>query len=160
MDLATPDEIVLRCDLGRPLPETGPFSRQIMMSHGTFLELLDIAARERGLKAEITLFPEGVFGPGPLDERPVARIRLAPDPTVRKDPLLAQIQGIARRCRRDRRASQPQPVRLSAVAPKVATNPAMASASQVIHVMVGSAVGDSLRGIEDLRSRAPQLPKA
>ena len=54
VDLRTPDEIVLRCDLARLLPETDPFSRQIMMSHGTFLELLDIAARERGLKAEIS----------------------------------------------------------------------------------------------------------
>ena len=62
VDLGTPDEILLRCDLGRLLPETDPFSRQIMMSHGTFLELLDIAARERGLRAEITLFPEGAFG--------------------------------------------------------------------------------------------------
>ena len=91
VDLGTPDEIVLRCDLARLLPETDPFSRQIMMSHGTFLELLDLAARERGLRAEITLFPEGVFGPGPLDGRPVARIRLAPDPAVPKDPLFAQI---------------------------------------------------------------------
>ena len=91
VDLGTPDEIVLRCDLARLLPETDPFSRQIMMSHGTFLELLDIAARQRGLRAEITLFPEGVFGPGPLDQRPVARIRLSPDPAVQKDPLFAQI---------------------------------------------------------------------
>lgn len=91
VDLGTADEIVLRCDLGRLLPETDPFSRQIMMSHGTFLELLEIAARQRGLRAEITLFPEGVFGPGPLDRRPVARIRLAPDASVQKDPLFAQI---------------------------------------------------------------------
>ena len=91
VDLDTPDEIGLRCDLARLLPETDPFSRQIMMSHGTFLELLDLAARERGLRAEITLFPEGVFGPGPLDRRRVARIRLAPDPAVQKDPLFAQV---------------------------------------------------------------------
>ena len=45
VDLKVPDEIVLRSDLTRLLPETDPFSRQIMMSHGTFLELLDIAAR-------------------------------------------------------------------------------------------------------------------
>ena len=91
VDLGTPGEIILRCDLGRLLPETDPFSRQIMMSHGTFLELLDIAARQRGLKAEITLFPEGAFGPGALDQRPVARIRLSADAAVPKDPLFAQI---------------------------------------------------------------------
>ena len=91
VDLGTPDEIVLRCDLERLLPETDPFSRQIMMSHGTFLELLDMAARERGLRAEITLFPEGAFGPDKPDRRPVARVRLTADPSVRKEPLFAHI---------------------------------------------------------------------
>jgi hypothetical protein len=91
VDLSTPDEILLRCDLERLLPATDPFSRQIMMSHGTFLELLDIAARERGLRAEIALFPEGPFGAEKLDQRPVARIRLVADASVRKDPLFAQI---------------------------------------------------------------------
>lgn len=91
VDLRAPDEIVLRCDLDRLLPETDPFSRQIMMSHGTFLEVLDIAARERGLKAEIALFPEGPFGPEKIDRRPVARIRLTADASVRRDPLFAQI---------------------------------------------------------------------
>lgn len=91
VDLSVPDRILLRCDLDRLLPETDPFSRQIMMSHGTFLELLDIAARELGLRASITLFPEGEFGPEKLDQRPVALIDLNADPGVRKDPLFAQI---------------------------------------------------------------------
>ena len=91
VDLRTPDEIVLRCDLTRLLPETDPHSRQIMMSHGTFLELLDIAARERGLRAAIELFPEGAFDAKALDQRPVARIRLQRDPSAPKDPLFAQI---------------------------------------------------------------------
>ena len=91
VDLSKPDEILLRCDLERLLPETDPYSRQIMMSHGTFLEVLDIAARERGLRADITLFPDGPFGPDKLDQRPVARIRLTPDAAVAKDPLFAQI---------------------------------------------------------------------
>jgi hypothetical protein len=90
-DLGTPNEILLRCDLKRLLPQTDPLSRQIMMSHGTFLELLDLAAKERGLRADVTLFPEGAFGPEQLDTRPVARIRLAPDSAVQKDPLFAQI---------------------------------------------------------------------
>jgi hypothetical protein len=91
VDLGTPDQILLRCDQTRLLPETDPFMRQIMMSHGTFLELLDIAARERGLRADITLFPEGAFGPEKIDDRPVARIQLAADPTIVKDALFAQI---------------------------------------------------------------------
>lgn len=91
-DLRTPGEIVLGCDPTRLLPETDPFGRQIMMSHGTFLELLDLAARERGHRAEITLFPEGAYGPDRIDSRPVARVRLQPDATVQRDPLFAQIR--------------------------------------------------------------------
>ncbi len=91
VDLRTPGEILLRCDLTRLLPATDPFSRQIMMSQGTFLELLDLAARERGQRAEMTLFPEGEFGPDRLDERPVARVRLVADAAVPKDPLFQQI---------------------------------------------------------------------
>jgi len=90
-DLSTPNQITLYCDLKRVLPQTDPLSRQIMMSHGTFLELLDLAARERGLRADITLFPQGAFGPSTLDARPVATVRLTPDAGVQKDPMFAQI---------------------------------------------------------------------
>ncbi|MBX3599084.1 MAG: nitroreductase family protein [Rubrivivax sp.] len=91
VDLRTPDEIVLRCDRGRLLPVTDPFSRQIMMSHGTFLELLVLAARQCGHRAEVTLFPEGVFDERAIDERPVARVRLVPDASLAPDPLFAQV---------------------------------------------------------------------
>jgi hypothetical protein len=91
VDLGQPGEIVLYCDPARLLPQTDPFSRQIMMSHGTFLELLDIAARERGLRADILLFPEGEFGPKGIDGRAVARVRLIEDSSVQSDPLFAQI---------------------------------------------------------------------
>ncbi|MCW5636626.1 MAG: twin-arginine translocation pathway signal protein [Rubrivivax sp.] len=92
VDLSRPGEIELRCDLTRLLPETDPFSRQIMMSQGTFIELLDLALRERGQRAEVTLFPEGAPGPDQLDARPVARIRVVADGGVAKDPLFAQIR--------------------------------------------------------------------
>jgi hypothetical protein len=91
VDLSVPGEILLYCDPARLLPETDPYSRQIMMSQGTFLELLDIAARERGQRADITLFPEGAFSPEKVDARPVARIRLTADASAAKDPLFAQI---------------------------------------------------------------------
>ena len=51
VDLREPDVITLHMDLTRLLPETDPYSRQMCMSQGTFLELLDMAARERGLRA-------------------------------------------------------------------------------------------------------------
>ncbi len=91
VDLRAPDEITLHCDLGRLLPQTDPLSRQILMSQGTFLELLEMALRERGVRPQTTLFPEGVFGPDRPDARPVARVRLVADAGVEKDGLFAQI---------------------------------------------------------------------
>ncbi len=91
VDLRQPGELTLYCDLGRLLPETDPYSRQIMLGHGALLELLDIAARERGLRADIELFPEGEFDATRIDRRPVARIRLSADSNVKSDPLFAQI---------------------------------------------------------------------
>ncbi|HMA09571.1 MAG TPA: twin-arginine translocation pathway signal protein [Ramlibacter sp.] len=99
VDLGRPDEITLYCDLSRLLPQTDPLFRQIMMSHGTFLELLDLAARRKGLRADIELFPEGEFGPTALDGRPVARIRLQRDPRIAADPLFEQV--LARRTNRE-----------------------------------------------------------
>lgn len=92
VDLGIPNSIVLYCDLQRLLPETDPFSRQIMISHGAFLELIDIAARECGLRADIDFFPQGTLSAESLDARPIAHIRLSPDANVRPDPLFAQIR--------------------------------------------------------------------
>lgn len=91
VDLSVPDEITLFIDRSRLLPETDPFSRQMMMSQGTFLELLDQAARQKGQRADITLFPEGVFAPTTVDARPTARVRLMADASLQADPLFAQV---------------------------------------------------------------------
>ncbi len=93
VDLNTPDEITLYLDRSpaRLLPETDPWSRQMMMSQGTFLEILDLAARQRKLRADITLFPQGAFAPYTVDGRPTAHIRLTPDSSVQPDPLFSQV---------------------------------------------------------------------
>jgi len=92
VDLRQPGEIALYCDRTRLLPETDPFSRQIMMSQGTFLEVLDLAARQQGYRADIELFPKGEFDPKALPGNGLtARIRLVPDPSVKPDPLFAQV---------------------------------------------------------------------
>jgi hypothetical protein len=115
VDLRTPGEILLYCDLARLLPETDPLARQIMMSQGTFLELLELAAKERGRRAQVTLFPQGVFGPERPDGRPVARIVLQADPAVARDPLFAQV--LRRHTNREAYASRlPDPAGLRAVA--------------------------------------------
>ena len=101
-DLQTPGEIVLRLDPQRLLPATDPYGRQILMGAGAFLELLVMAAAERGQRAEVDLFPEGEPAQR-LDARPFARVRLLADTGVPRDPLFAQLF----RRRTDRRAYDP-----------------------------------------------------
>ena len=91
VNLKQPNEITLYCDATRLLPETDPYSRQILIGQGTFLELLDMAAKQLGYRAEITLFPEGVFEPKSVDRRPTARIKLTQDAAIAKDPLFEHI---------------------------------------------------------------------
>ena len=91
VDLDTPDTIVLRLDLRRLLPETDPWSRQLVISQGTFLELMQMAANERGYRADISMFPQGEFDAKTPDSRPTALIRLAKDDGVKTDPLFAHI---------------------------------------------------------------------
>ena len=91
-DLREPNAIVLHVDRERMLPETDPWFRQIVVSQGTFLELLVIALRERGIEPRVEVFPEGDFSPHTVDGRPVARVRWTPGAAVAtKDPLFAQI---------------------------------------------------------------------
>ncbi len=94
-DLTVPGEITLNVDPNRLLPETDPYGRQILIGHGTFLELLDIAAREKGFRLDITYFPDGEApADAPASEisrYPVARIAVTKDNSVRPDPLFQAI---------------------------------------------------------------------
>ena len=101
-DLGTAGEITLRLDTQRLLPVTDPYGRQILLGAGAFLELLAMAAAERGHRAEVVLFPEGEPGER-LDAKAFAKVRLVADAGVARDPLFAQV--LARRT--DRRAYDP-----------------------------------------------------
>ncbi len=92
-DLSKDDEITLFADPERLLSHTDPFGRQILIGHGTFLELLDIAAREKGYRTQITLFPDGEPAGDSLEigNMPVARIQLEKDVNVSSDPLFKDI---------------------------------------------------------------------
>lgn len=87
VDLSRPDTILLHVDARRLLPETDPFSRQILIGHGCFLEILAMAAASEGWRTDVTLFPEGEWS---LD-RPVARIVFARQPGIAADPLFAEV---------------------------------------------------------------------
>lgn len=83
VDLAEPDTIRLFVDGTRLLPQTDPLSRQILIGHGCFLEILSMAAAADGWLAETTLFPAGDWR---LD-RPVALIRFVRSVGLTPEPL-------------------------------------------------------------------------
>ena len=74
VDLRTEGEVTLRVDTDRLLPHTDPFSRQICIGLGCFLELMVLAAAEPGYGVELDLFPDG-SDPTALDARRVAVAR-------------------------------------------------------------------------------------
>jgi len=89
VDLSTDNEITLFADLDRLLPHTDPYSRQITIGLGCFLELLRMAAAQEGYGVAFDLFPDG-SNPEALDLRPIARVTLnagAGDP----DPLFQYV---------------------------------------------------------------------
>ena len=95
VDLREPDVITLTTDLQRVLPETDPFGRQILISHGAFLELLVLALQAQGLASRVDLWPQGDM-PAALkkwDNRAVARIYLskATAGDAAADPLFKQV---------------------------------------------------------------------
>jgi hypothetical protein len=94
VDLVGEDQVVLYADLQRLLPHTDPYSRQITLGLGGFLELMRMAAAEDGYRVALTLFPEGE-NPAALDQRPIARAVFRADPGIQPDPLFAHV--IARR---------------------------------------------------------------
>lgn len=96
------DGLVLFCDKTRLLPETDPFSRQITLGFGTFLELLRIAAAQEGITTHITPFPEGENMQA-LDGRPLAYVRFEAN-TAEPDPLFRAI--LDRRSNREEYTSQ------------------------------------------------------
>jgi len=89
-DLGTEDEIMLYCDLDKRLPHTDPYDRQITIGLGCFLELAILTANEIGMKVDMELFPEGENFPR-LDQKPVARMKLVKDASVKPVPLFSQI---------------------------------------------------------------------
>jgi Nitroreductase family len=90
IELIGDDRIRLTADLDRMLPQTDPPNRQITIGFGAFLELLRIAAAEKGYRAEIMPFPQGEPQPV-LDARPIADIRLVAEPGIAKDPLFEAV---------------------------------------------------------------------
>ena len=90
VDLSAPNEVRLFVDTTRLLPHTDPFSRQITIGLGCFLELMRMAAAADGWRVDITPFPNG-FDDKALDERPIAVATFTEDSAVARDPLFDQV---------------------------------------------------------------------
>ena len=82
VELVGTDTVILYRDPDRALPHTDPFSRQITIGLGCFLEQLRIAATQTGHRVNLNLFPEGETGP-------VAIATFTPGATL--DPLASQM---------------------------------------------------------------------
>lgn len=80
--IALNEEDVTKFDLflddSRLLEEADPYSRQLVISQGAFLEMVSISAKKLGFRAEISLFPLGELGLDPSREE----IRQTPTATV------------------------------------------------------------------------------
>lgn len=146
IDLVGDDELLLHADLTRLLPATDPPNRQITVGCGAFLELLSLAARETGRRADITPWPEGEPQPV-LDARAVAHVKFTKDPAVTRDPLFAQITK--RRTNRLKfEAREPAPDTLEAVR-------AAAQSDQCKSIVIAG--GAKRNALRDLTRRAFRL---
>lgn len=81
LDSADPDVLYLYTDATRLTPVVDPLSRQTMVSQGTFLQYLRVAAAKLGYSSTFDLFPDGTYDESALAASmrtlPVARITLA-----------------------------------------------------------------------------------
>ena len=91
VNLTGPESLELYVDRQRLLPETDPPARQIHIGQGTFLENLELAARQHGYRATIDYFPKGEYGNAVVEDKPVASVILKKDASNIKDPLFEVI---------------------------------------------------------------------
>lgn len=89
-ELAGDDQIHVYCDLEKRLPHTDPYDRQITIGFGCMLELLSLAAAEKGYRADIELFPDGAPQPR-LSTDKIATVKLVQSDRAKRDSLFAEV---------------------------------------------------------------------
>lgn len=93
LDEADDDALLLFADATRLAPAVDPLARQTMVTQGTFLAYLEVAAAELGYATTIELFPEGEYDESALEQSmsdtPVARVTIAPDSSATTDDYAA-----------------------------------------------------------------------
>ena len=170
-DLREPGAITFFCDRTRLLPQTDPYSRQITVGCGAFLELLRMAAAEQGFRAEVTAFPAGEWPENSVGDEPVCRVAFVADAAVARDPLFAQV--LKRRTNRNAfdgfavtsaeaealgRALQTQPVRFGWTADgrQIAQLAQIAKRAWVIEVKKDATYQES---VDVMRITGPEIAK-
>ncbi len=147
VDMRPADGMLLHADPTRLLPQTDPLGRQILVTLGGFLELLDIAASAEGYRADIALFPEGTFAADRLDTRPVAAVKLVRDPARAVDPLFAVIPN-RRSSKVAYDTARPVPAAVIAALGKAATQPGLsygATSDPVLAREIGGLAAEGYR---------------
>ena len=86
VDLSQDDTVTLYRDKTRDLPHTDPFSRQLTIGLGCFVELMVMAAAQGGHQVDLSYFPQGEDGPVA-----VATFSEGGSEGGRADPLFAQV---------------------------------------------------------------------
>jgi hypothetical protein len=86
LDKSNSNVLYLYANSARLTPAVDPDARQTMVSEGTFLAYLRVAAEHLGYSATFSLFPDGNYNESALTQSmntlPVARITLARDPSA------------------------------------------------------------------------------
>jgi hypothetical protein len=86
LDASDPHALDLYVDSKRLTLAVDPLARQTLVSQGTFLAYLRVAAAHLGYAATFQLFPRGKYDENDLvasmSSKPVARVTIARDPTV------------------------------------------------------------------------------
>jgi hypothetical protein len=89
LDAVDPDVLYLYTDPTRLTPAVDPVARQTLISQGTFLGYLQVAAAQLGYTATLELFPEGAYDEtnmeNSMNELPVSRVTLAKNSTASTD---------------------------------------------------------------------------
>lgn len=110
VDLSQQGKVILLRDKKRDLPVTDPHNRQIIIGLGCFLELMGIAASQKGFAVEHDIFPDGEDGPVAI-----STFKTGAQP----DPLFAQVMH--RRSCKEAFEDRPVPDKLVATLSSFAT---------------------------------------
>lgn len=89
-DLVGEDRLDVYVDLERRLPHTDPFDRQITIGFGCMMELLRMAAAERGYVAHVMPFPDGEPQPR-LSGNRIAQVKFTSDRDATRDRLFETV---------------------------------------------------------------------